>query len=331
MPQAPPGSKKTARPEAIGEEPPPGVKRRRAEPRRRYLVRTRLEEEVPLEPPILWSAFFCLFLGICTAVFSGSLAPVGLAFGLAACGLGVFALVQSFRLGGKGGMATAIAGMVLAIGFSGLHSSDYNRGRSSLRSLQSLRNRGTGTTTDYHLRQAEADFQTIDRALREYHDQLEALPPSGAGSLGVNGNAKVHNPAFAIPTFRIHQMAYDNFLGLTTPVAYLGRLPQDGFAPDFEATYGYYPSKDEKFALIFSPGPDRRYQIDPKADFVPGDPGSRDALLVRRWDPTNGTRSAGDLWYVVALPQKSRIDPATGLPLVAPNVPPPPPPPPQPR
>lgn len=284
--------------------------------RKRYLVHGRTQdEESPLEKPIPWGAFWALAASGVVALFTGKLAPVGIAIALLGCVGAGFGLYECRRFRRWRGAVPSVAGIVLCLAFGWIHYSAYAGGRDSLPSLQYLGNRGTGNSTDYELLRVAEDFGMLDQVVRVYREGHSTLPPSGKGGMAANGAVAAKDPAFQIPTFRIHAMAYDRFDALTTPVGYLSRYPLDPFATDFAATYVYYATPDNEYALLLSPGPDRRYQIDPEKDFIPGDPASRDRMLTMRWDPTNGTRSGGDLWYVVAFPAKPAVDPATGLPM----------------
>ena len=66
------------------------------------------------------------------------------------------------------------------------------------------------------------------------------------------------------------------------------------------ATFGYYPSRPEPGGaigwIIWSPGPDGIYDIDPFADYDPRLTELPLSLLNKTYDPTNGTRSRGDVY-----------------------------------
>lgn len=80
-------------------------------------------------------------------------------------------------------------------------------------------------------------------------------------------------------------------------MAYITRLPQDQFADAKEATCGYWSQKDTGW-ILFSPGPDRRYEINPEKDYDPSKQSPQPELILKTYDPTNGITSAGDLWRV---------------------------------
>lgn len=82
--------------------------------------------------------------------------------------------------------------------------------------------------------------------------------------------------------------------GLTTPVAYTTSLFPDPNLPlGFPSAY----HADGEAWLLFSPGPDRRFKIVPGKDFVTSEPErTRSVLRGKRYDPTNGLVSSGDVW-----------------------------------
>ena len=103
-----------------------------------------------------------------------------------------------------------------------------------------------------------------------------------------------------IPTFarrNWHSNADPGVKSLTTPVAYLARMPSDPFATSEGAGYRYW--HDENGFILWSPGPRGEYAItDPSEVYSSDEPQPSDALLHRSWDPTNGTISPGDIWRV---------------------------------
>jgi hypothetical protein len=104
---------------------------------------------------------------------------------------------------------------------------------------------------------------------------------------------------------------------LTTPVAYMTRIPGDPFKPG--ALYGYtcfdWKDKVTPLLILHSAGPNRRYEItlpqlrDQIAAYMAtrigstATPQDRTALkqivMPYLYDPTNGTRSAGDLVWLM--------------------------------
>ncbi|MCB2155083.1 type II secretion system protein GspG [bacterium] len=91
---------------------------------------------------------------------------------------------------------------------------------------------------------------------------------------------------------------------LTTPVAYLRSLYADPFAgtSDTHATFAYFVFPEHEgspFWIIYSQGPDEDYDI--RSADSPTDPDGtfrEDLLQNNTCDPTNCTRSNGDIAYV---------------------------------
>lgn len=88
--------------------------------------------------------------------------------------------------------------------------------------------------------------------------------------------------------------------GLTTPVAYMMSLVLDPLAPGGRIPYAYHV--DGKGWIVFSPGPDRDYDIRNPAYVYDGSIPQPSAQLLAggpwTYDPTNGLSSNGDLWHV---------------------------------
>ncbi len=97
------------------------------------------------------------------------------------------------------------------------------------------------------------------------------------------------------PTFRLRNE--DQVVTLTTPVNYLGdpRLP-DPFGKPRGRSFCYFAAGDGW--IMWSPGPDEDYDIDPRGDYDPAGSEPSEALLKVTFDPTNGTVSPGDIWRV---------------------------------
>ena len=109
---------------------------------------------------------------------------------------------------------------------------------------------------------------------------------------------------------------------LTTPVAYMQRVPEDPFQPGSSYGYTCFNSKDEvpPLLVLHSAGPNRQYEIttpqlrDMLASYMAVRIWSHAALTPQDrtalkqlvgpyvYDPTNGMRSAGDLVRLMDLP-----------------------------
>lgn len=279
------------------------------EPRRRYLVHTKGNSSLdaaPLEAPIPWSSFFALVTGLCAAFMAGPLYTIAVCLAFLAGGIGAYAIYEIYKGGYYiRGTLPAVVGIVLGIAFATYHTLAYTDVVVRYEPIQRMTNSMAGKPRVLKLRAIERDFHRLGDAIGHYSRENNTLPPSARGVLGANAEVNPQSPAYQISTFRIHTRAYDTFHGLTTPVAYLSDYPEDPYAPGFRVTYGYHTSPDGRFALLFSPGPDGVYDIDPETDFRPGEAQSRDTLLLRRFDPTNGAASKGDIWFVYAVPPRT--------------------------
>jgi type II secretory pathway pseudopilin PulG len=92
------------------------------------------------------------------------------------------------------------------------------------------------------------------------------------------------------------------FGGLTTPVSYITSLPVDPFIRVSRKEragipIAYFNSNNHGFVL-YSPGYDGVYDIDPAEDYDPAVMNPLPSLLQKTWDPTNGTNSRGDVWRI---------------------------------
>lgn len=85
-------------------------------------------------------------------------------------------------------------------------------------------------------------------------------------------------------------------VNLTTPIAYIAALPLDRFSPGGELPFAYYA--DTNGFIIFSPGYDKRYDIVPQVDYSSAISQPSPRLLLKCYDPTNGTYSPGDVMRV---------------------------------
>ena len=82
--------------------------------------------------------------------------------------------------------------------------------------------------------------------------------------------------------------------GLTTPLAYVERLYPDPASPGGQLPAAYFT--DGTRWMLYSAGPDRKYQIDPPNDLDGATSRPSVQLVNKTYDPTNGYRSAGDIW-----------------------------------
>lgn len=149
------------------------------------------------------------------------------------------------------------------------------------------------------------DFRTLACGIESYLVDHGALPPARVLTRGELARSGVSNATAGLTTLDVRV--------LTTPIAYLVSPPLDKFGGSrdfhfyfqgrffrFEETpdglpYLYHPEGTEW--LLWSAGPDHRYELQhPKAlapeswTVLPG------RLGPHQYDPTNGSRSGGDIY-----------------------------------
>jgi hypothetical protein len=82
--------------------------------------------------------------------------------------------------------------------------------------------------------------------------------------------------------------------GLTTPIPYLQSLFTDPFTAE-RLPFAYWPVGSRGW-IVFSPGPDGDYDIDPLTDYDPDERVPSVSLIRKTYDPSNGAQSGGDIW-----------------------------------
>lgn len=144
---------------------------------------------------------------------------------------------------------------------------------------------------------AKNDMYSLSVAIKKYQTDNGCCPAWGIGEEGMNYAVGKENPAFYQPTFRRSWIREDSkaINTLTTPVAYIGQYPLDPFAKK-KATFAYY--SDGGQWIIWSPGFDGNYDIDPKRDWDPKIAQPSERLMLKSYDASNGTYSSGDIWRV---------------------------------
>ncbi len=144
----------------------------------------------------------------------------------------------------------------------------------------------------------KTDLRSLATGLECYYVDNSSYPAWSAGEEGANRQALVDTGAFHIPTFRVWTQPWQvrSFCQLTTPVAYMTSYLIDPFADAPGATYSYYSVGNGW--ILFSPGPDKKYDIDPTEDYDPSISQPSPLLAGKQYDPTNGTVSRGDIFRV---------------------------------
>jgi len=139
------------------------------------------------------------------------------------------------------------------------------------------------------------DMRSLGTALEAYYVDQNVYPASARGHLGVNQEAPEDSAVFNVPTFRQFRKDQGPHT-LTSPVAYITGYPRDLFSDYRDAVFGYYG--DWYGWILFSPGPDGAYDIDPERDYDARVTQPTPALLLKAYDASNGTFSGGDIFRV---------------------------------
>lgn len=161
----------------------------------------------------------------------------------------------------------------------------------------------------------KSDLRTLMIACESYFVDYNEYPPFAIGANSANAALGSESPAYKRPTFGPH---------VTTPIAYITSLPLDVFSPEGEAVYMFWsivpgrPDPSGKIVgenearkggryMIISAGPDRDYDsagawgvYDPSARKMRErlQTGANSQGSAFTYDPTNGTKSGGDIWRI---------------------------------
>lgn len=168
---------------------------------------------------------------------------------------------------------------------------------------------------------ARADMRSLATACEAYYVDWNAYPYYATGDLSVNAGLSGGERDASHPSF--HAPVEGGIGGITTPIAYITRFPTDPFAAD-GGTFMYWSiqpnrpdmtgkivGKDSALKgvgwIMVSAGPDGDFDIagdwdvyDPAiaqpSERLIGGINSRGSAFT--YDPTNGTKSNGDIWRV---------------------------------
>ena len=140
-----------------------------------------------------------------------------------------------------------------------------------------------------------ADQRSFATALEAYFVDNNAYPAMASDPDDYAGSKGLAEKG--IPSFRRHK-GPGHPMALTTPIAYLTRHLPDAFGGEGDS-FGYYTVQGEKTSgwIVWSPGPDKRYDLDWKV-YDPDVPQPSTELIPYMYDPTNGTVSRGDIFRV---------------------------------
>ncbi len=149
-----------------------------------------------------------------------------------------------------------------------------------------------------------ADMRSMSSGLEAYIVDTNHYPASVPGTHPLSFNkapATREMPSFRLGVKTIspkgREMAIP--MTLTTPIAYLTRYYEDPFQvspTDPQPTFAYYA--DRNGWILISPGPDGDYDINPAKDYSSDIRQPTLQLLLKAYDPTNGTVSGGDVFRV---------------------------------
>jgi thioredoxin-related protein len=147
----------------------------------------------------------------------------------------------------------------------------------------------------------KANMRTVATGLEAYFIDNNTYPASVLGSDALS--------AFAPYPELKERYSFRNYVrgsafSLTSPISYItSSMMTDPFSPDEKENprpFSYYGGKKNSWILI-SPGPDGNYDINPERDyhgFETTQVGPEDSLLIKAYDPTNGSVSSGDIFRI---------------------------------
>lgn len=169
----------------------------------------------------------------------------------------------------------------------------------------------------------KADLRSLATAIESYHIDNNSYPAWTADSdRGVNAHSRTWKELKPpVPTLSSSSAAY-NIKTLTTPLAYISSYFVDPFAAKGQqVTFGYYSintvaESDPDGWILWSAGPDKDYDItmsNIEAVYNLGSPVPNPLLVDITYDPTNGTKSNGDVYRIHLGAQYEARNAQTGL------------------
>ena len=139
------------------------------------------------------------------------------------------------------------------------------------------------------------DQRAFATGLEAYFVDNDGYPPFTTQKDQYIGSPKLAEAQ--IPSFKRFE-GLPGAASLTTPVSYLTRMfPDVSAGPD--ETYAYYSVKTETADgwIVWSPGPDKKYDLDWKL-YNPDVKQPSPEILKFAYDSTNGAMSSGDVFRV---------------------------------
>ena len=136
-----------------------------------------------------------------------------------------------------------------------------------------------------------SDLRSMETGIEMYYHDFKVYP----AHTEIPSESFMGAAAPGRPSFRLRNGT--NLRTITTPFAYLNAsYIGDQYSPVAGGTFCYYTSGDGW--IMWSPGPDGGYEIDPARDYDPSRKEPTEALVSVTYDPTNGTFSRGDTWRI---------------------------------
>ncbi len=138
---------------------------------------------------------------------------------------------------------------------------------------------------------SQNDLRSMETSIEMYYHDFRVYP----AHTEIPSESFMGAAAPGRPSFRLQNGT--NLRTITTPFAYLNAsYIGDQYSPIKGGTFCYYAAGGGW--IMWSPGPDQVYDLDPEQDYDPTITGPTAALLQKSWDPTNGTESGGDIWRI---------------------------------
>lgn len=149
------------------------------------------------------------------------------------------------------------------------------------------------------LSRAKVEMRSLSIAIDAYMVDANQYVAATRGDEGINAFLPKGDPGREIFTFRRRQADRPDgqIMTLTTPTAFITSYPADPYARTRGTIYGYYNDSDKGY-ILFSAGPDGDYDIDPVKDYDALTTSPLPQLLMKTYDPTNGSKSDGDIWRI---------------------------------
>ena len=141
----------------------------------------------------------------------------------------------------------------------------------------------------------KSDQRSFATGLEAYFVDNNAYPAMTSGPDDYVGSKGLSDSG--IPSLRRYK-GPGSAAGLTSPVSYLPSHYPDACAAEGDS-FGYYTVQTEKTSgwIMWSPGPDRKYDLDWKV-YDPDVEQPSPELLLFAFDSTNGALSRGDIFRV---------------------------------